>query len=489
MKARDPRPSPSPSRMRVASEGGGDMPQDGHRQTAPAGTDGRAILRVSRDRDHPYTIINNTPLRDTRLSWKARGLIGYLLTMPDDWRVMVCHLVKQSPCGRDATYTGLRELEDAGYIRRRQVRDERGRMGRAEYLVYEVPQEPEPPHTDFPYADGTLGAEGIDPHTGFPYTDNPYPENPPLLMTDPDEERKSNKTNQSGRRARDPRGASATPEPRDPRDTGVRHVADASEPAPAVPARGVARSASPGGDRESPTESSPDGLPAVPEPTISAAVPHVADSAQALAVPEPAQPQAAMDPAATCAAYRALTGLDDLLPQALDAVLRRRPLTQACVTAKLSLLGDALAAGTVRNPRGFLLAALERDWTAETVPQAPAANPARAPVQPLAAALAALGVTGTTAERLAGDDPEETQRQLDWLPGRAATDPAAVIVTAIREHWPEPAALRERRLADARLSEQARWSAEMSRLQAECLTPEARERGLAAIAQIRAQLG
>jgi hypothetical protein len=196
-----------------------------------------------------------------------------------------------------------------------------------------------------------------------------------------------------------------------------------------------------------------------------------------------------MDPAATCAAYRALTGLGDLLPQALDAVLRRRPLTQAYVTAKLSLLGDALAAGTVRNPRGFLLAALERDWTAETVPQAPAANPVRDSGQSLADALVALGVTGATADRLADDDPAETQRQLDWLPGRDAKDPAAVIVTAIRERWPEPAAVRERRLADARVAEQTRWSAEMSRVQAECLAPDTRERGLAAIAQIRAELG
>ena len=62
-----------------------------------------------------YTIISKVPLEDGRLSWKARGLLSYLLSKPDNWTVVVAHLVKEAPDGRDSVRAGLRELEDAGY--------------------------------------------------------------------------------------------------------------------------------------------------------------------------------------------------------------------------------------------------------------------------------------------------------------------------------------------------------------------------------------
>ena len=65
---------------------------DRTRSPRSADRDERAIVRVARDKAHPYSIVNNTPLRDPRLSWPAKGIIGYLLTMPDDWQVMMGHL-------------------------------------------------------------------------------------------------------------------------------------------------------------------------------------------------------------------------------------------------------------------------------------------------------------------------------------------------------------------------------------------------------------
>ena len=58
------------------------------------------------------------------------------------------------------------ELETAGYIIRRQRRDDRGKMGNIEYTIYEQPQEPDAP--------------GIDnqPLCDFPITDKPITENP-----------------------------------------------------------------------------------------------------------------------------------------------------------------------------------------------------------------------------------------------------------------------------------------------------------------------
>ena len=36
-----------------------------------------------------YTVLDNTFIQDTRLSWKAKGVMTYLLSLPDDW---VIHL-------------------------------------------------------------------------------------------------------------------------------------------------------------------------------------------------------------------------------------------------------------------------------------------------------------------------------------------------------------------------------------------------------------
>ena len=32
-----------------------------------------------------FTILDNTGLRDPNISWKAKGLLAYLLHLPDDW--------------------------------------------------------------------------------------------------------------------------------------------------------------------------------------------------------------------------------------------------------------------------------------------------------------------------------------------------------------------------------------------------------------------
>ena len=42
-----------------------------------------ATFRVNKDKN--YTTINNTGLKDKRLSWKAKGILAYILTLPDDW--------------------------------------------------------------------------------------------------------------------------------------------------------------------------------------------------------------------------------------------------------------------------------------------------------------------------------------------------------------------------------------------------------------------
>ena len=82
------------------------------------------IIRVEHRRD-PYVVIDRRPLEDERLSWAARGLLAYLLAKPDDWELRVSDLRRRGDLGRDGVHRLLKQLQTLGYIRRKQVRDER----------------------------------------------------------------------------------------------------------------------------------------------------------------------------------------------------------------------------------------------------------------------------------------------------------------------------------------------------------------------------
>ena len=77
-----------------------------------------AVFRVARIND--YTVMSNFHLRDKRLSLKAKGLLSQMLSLPENWDYTLtglCYINKES---KDAIRTAIHELEQAGYIRRRQ---------------------------------------------------------------------------------------------------------------------------------------------------------------------------------------------------------------------------------------------------------------------------------------------------------------------------------------------------------------------------------
>ena len=85
-----------------------------------------------------FLVVANALFSDERLSWEARGLMGYLLTKPDNWRVRVYDLVAHGPAGVHKIRRMLRELEDTDYLRRRLIRRRDGTFD-WETVVYEVP--------------------------------------------------------------------------------------------------------------------------------------------------------------------------------------------------------------------------------------------------------------------------------------------------------------------------------------------------------------
>lgn len=89
-----------------------------------------------------YTVIQNSVLCDTRLSWKARGLFSFLLSKPDDWKVIVSYLADQSPKdGRASVTSALQELQEIGYLKKRARPKERGKFDGWDILLYEIPDE------------------------------------------------------------------------------------------------------------------------------------------------------------------------------------------------------------------------------------------------------------------------------------------------------------------------------------------------------------
>ncbi|MGE7922348.1 DnaD domain-containing protein [Viridibacillus arvi] len=96
------------------------------------------IMRVAKNSN--YTVMNRTALNDTRLSWKAKGIIAYMLSMPDDWVFYFDELVKHSTDGKASFRAGFDELKKCGYVERKACR--RGqRISHWETIVHEVPQD------------------------------------------------------------------------------------------------------------------------------------------------------------------------------------------------------------------------------------------------------------------------------------------------------------------------------------------------------------
>ena len=125
-----------------------------------------AVFRIEKTRD--YTVMSNHHLRNAGLSLKSKGLLSMMLSLPDEWNYTTRGLAAICREGVDSIGAALKELENHGYIRRTQLRDEKGKITDPEYVIYEMPQ-CEPPSS---------------PGTPLPGTAKPYTENPDMEKPD-----------------------------------------------------------------------------------------------------------------------------------------------------------------------------------------------------------------------------------------------------------------------------------------------------------------
>ena len=88
-----------------------------------------------------YTVMSNYHLQDKKLSLKAKGLLSYMLSLPDDWDYSLKGLTTGCKDGLDSVRTAVLELEEHGYVHRQKVRNARGQIIDYDYQVYESPVE------------------------------------------------------------------------------------------------------------------------------------------------------------------------------------------------------------------------------------------------------------------------------------------------------------------------------------------------------------
>lgn len=137
-----------------------------------------AVFRV--ERNNGYTVMSNHHLRNKELTLKAKGLLSQMLSLPENWDYTLRGLANINRESVDAIRTAVWELEKAGYIIRKQGRDEKGKLKAIEYIIYEEPHLPEKfnPMLDSPMLENPISDE---PVLENPTTDNPLPENPMQL--------------------------------------------------------------------------------------------------------------------------------------------------------------------------------------------------------------------------------------------------------------------------------------------------------------------
>jgi len=118
------------------------------------------VIRSKHDKENPYVMISKALLRDQNLSIEGKGLLCYLLSLPDNWKVHPRKMASELGINKDTIYNLLNHLIDLGYCRRHQKKD----GTRFSIIQYEFSESP-------------IFKKCL-PCPGFPDTEVPDPENP-----------------------------------------------------------------------------------------------------------------------------------------------------------------------------------------------------------------------------------------------------------------------------------------------------------------------
>ncbi|WP_251868147.1 hypothetical protein [Enterococcus malodoratus] len=81
-----------------------------------------------RSKTNNYSIIHNEILRRSDISWKAKGIMCYVLSLPDDWVIYLEELIEHATDKKASFRSGWNELIEKGYVSRFPIRNEAGKI-------------------------------------------------------------------------------------------------------------------------------------------------------------------------------------------------------------------------------------------------------------------------------------------------------------------------------------------------------------------------
>ena len=144
------------------------------------------IIRIQKKRSS-FVTMDKGFLENNNLSYKAKGILAYLLSKPDNWKVIVGDLINHSKDGKAAVYSGLQELKKQGYYRKIPIRNVTGqRISHWESVIFECPEDEPVDHEEKPEICLLPENRDVDKSTekstsslfpDFQYIDNQYLEN------------------------------------------------------------------------------------------------------------------------------------------------------------------------------------------------------------------------------------------------------------------------------------------------------------------------
>lgn len=95
---------------------------------------------VRSEKQSDFTVIDNNIFRNKRLSLKARGLLGTLLSLPEDWEYSINGLENILKENETAIKSTINELKENGYLAVDKSKNSEGKFEYT-YNIYEKPNQ------------------------------------------------------------------------------------------------------------------------------------------------------------------------------------------------------------------------------------------------------------------------------------------------------------------------------------------------------------
>jgi hypothetical protein len=107
------------------------------------------IFRGKLEFENQFTQIHNAWIRDSSITYKAKGLLTYLLSHEVGYTITIGQIIRESGDGKQSVRSAIEELIKAGYLETKRTTDARGYNAGLAYFI----KDPKSPKSDNPTLD------------------------------------------------------------------------------------------------------------------------------------------------------------------------------------------------------------------------------------------------------------------------------------------------------------------------------------------------